>query len=584
MEFLDANDIFDQNKGFFSLLDILGEIGHVGTVFCVVGGSLEAFREGFVMEKETDLCSVVVLESSRCLIAQRIEEDLALTIMGLISDDPGSWEEAKSVWPRYRSPAVCEAAESLPFDESTLGEVMEILAASESWMVIDFQNKRILTGGEFETVGRNAAFSMTMGDKSQGKSSLFIRIPPWWELLGNASLFSVTEPRQDPICKPQVDREFLYGVPFLSFVADRAFEFRQSPDWPKSDGDLDGFYELTLRVHRDWLMTPQEALGVKIPRELLHGAIDWSDFVTDGQERRFYEIGTLVAIPTDWEQYATAPMGSQELCMYFNYCRAMIDFAWGWCLENEDLIPTLEQPQASKELLTFLQQCTQDWMSESYEGGPSPRFVIECDRRRVPIGDGVVIEGMDEVHKENHIIDCNCPICLMMAEGAFGPSFSRIDGHHLELDEEFAFSMAETLKDWELENYGYSDISESYDEDDLEFETTRKEESVSVWTGVRSDIPFPGDRQGHLKMAFMVAEIVSVLQSYPNRMLDIQSLSIAFSEYRKADGRRLKKAAKKFKRLLETLAGRYPELVSKSADLQSRIDESARVLSIDGDD
>lgn len=221
-------------------------------------------------------------------------------------------------------------------------------------------------------------------------------------------------------------------------------------------------------------------------------------------------------------------------------------------------------------------------MSESYQGGPSPRFVIECDRRRVAIGDGVAIEGMDEVPKENHILDCNCPICSMMAEGAFGPSFSRIDGHHLELDEEFAFSMAETLEDWEFENQQYGEFDEGVDEDDeddLETEFNQKEESVSVWSGVRSDISLPGDQQGHLKMAFMVAQIVSVLESYPNRILDIQSLNIAFSEYRKADPRRRKKAAKKFKRVLETLACRFPELVSKSADLQSRIDESTRLLS-----
>jgi hypothetical protein len=537
------------------------------------------------MEKETDLCTVVVLESSRSLIAQRLEEDLALTIMGLISDDPGTWEEAKSVWPRYRSPAVCEAPESLPFDESSLTEVMEVLAVSESWMVIDFQTKRILSGGSFEPVGRDASLAMTLDKKGRDKCPLVIHIPPWWELHEGASLFSIHEPRQEPMSKPRVDREILYGAPFLSCLASRVLDLHASAEWPESDGDLDDFHGLTLRVHRDWLMTPREDLGGRIPRELLHGAIHWSDHVTEGQQRRFLDVGKLIAVPKDWAEYDTAPMGSQELCVYFDYCRDMIRAAWGWCLENENLISTLDHTLAVKELLDFLIRCNQDWMSESYDDGPCPRFVIECDRRRVPIGDGVVIEGMDEVAKSSHIIDCNCPICLMMAEGAFGPSFSRIDGHHLELDEDFAFSMAETLEDWELEHREYDDSSESDDEEDSPFQDPQNdEELVSVWGPMRSDLPIPGDVQGHLKMAFMVADIVSVLQSYSNRILEIQSLNLAFSEYRKADGRRLKKATKKFKRLLETLANRYPELVSKSADLQSRIDESARVLSIDGDE
>lgn len=537
------------------------------------------------MEKETDLCTVVVLESSRSLIAQRLEEDTALTIMGLISDDPGSWEEAKSVWPRYRSPAVCEAPESMPFDESSLTEVMEVLAVSESWMVIDFQTKRILSGGSFEPVGRDASLAMTLDKKGRDKCPLVIHIPPWWELHEGASLFSIHEPRQEPMSKPRVDREILYGAPFLRYLTSRALDLHASAEWPESDGDLDDFHGLTLRVHRDWLMTPREDLGGKIPRELLHGAIHWSDHVTEGQQRRFHDVGKLIAVPKDWTEYDTAPMGSQELCVYFDYCRDMIRAAWGWCLENENLISTLDHTLAVKELLDFLIRCNQDWMSESYDDGPCPRFVIECDRRRVPIGDGVVIEGMDEVAKSSHIIDCNCPICLMMAEGVFGPSFSRIDGHHLELDEEFAFSMAETLEDWELEHQEYDDSSESDDEEDSPFKDSQNDdELVSVWGPMRSDQPIPGDVQGHLKMAFMVADIVSVLQSYSNRILEIQSLNLAFSEYRKADGRRLKKATKKFKRLLETLANRYPELVSKSADLQSRIDESARVLSIDDDE
>lgn len=34
--FIETNAIFDQNKGFFYLLDILREIGHVGAIFGVV--------------------------------------------------------------------------------------------------------------------------------------------------------------------------------------------------------------------------------------------------------------------------------------------------------------------------------------------------------------------------------------------------------------------------------------------------------------------------------------------------------------------------------------------------------------------
>ena len=37
----------------------------------------------------------------------------------------------------------------------------------------------------------------------------------------------------------------------------------------------------------------------------------------------------------------------------------------------------------------------------------------------------------------------------MMSDGAFGGGFTAIDGHLLELDDEFAFSTKETREEWE---------------------------------------------------------------------------------------------------------------------------------------
>ncbi len=36
-----------------------------------------------------------------------------------------------------------------------------------------------------------------------------------------------------------------------------------------------------------------------------------------------------------------------------------------------------------------------------------------------------------------------------MYDGMFGVGFTSIDGHHLELDDEFAFSKCETREEWE---------------------------------------------------------------------------------------------------------------------------------------
>lgn len=55
----------------------------------------------------------------------------------------------------------------------------------------------------------------------------------------------------------------------------------------------------------------------------------------------------------------------------------------------------------------------------------------------------MAIQGIHGVESEQYVADCDCPICEMMADGMFGIRFTSIDGHHLELDDEFAFSMHE---------------------------------------------------------------------------------------------------------------------------------------------
>ena len=229
------------------------------------------------------------------------------------------------------------------------------------------------------------------------------------------------------------------------------------------------------------------------------------------------------------------------------------------------------------DLVAFLSEIKENWLTSPLEGGPSPNFVIECDRRRVPIGDGVHIEGIDAVATTSHQGDCDCPICALMADGMFGTSFSSIDGHHLELDDEFAFSMHESQEEWEDEQGSYQIFEATINaQESHRKETAKPDPLASVWTGILDPRAIPGDPLGHLKMAFMVAEIVSVLQDRGNRQTEIKDLNYAFAVYRRAKPPEAKKAKKKFKRILERLAKSHPELVSRSADLQSYLDEAHR--------
>ena len=126
---------------------------------------------------------------------------------------------------------------------------------------------------------------------------------------------------------------------------------------------------------------------------------------------------------------------------------------------------------------------------------------------RVPRGAGVAIAGMTERESETHEIDCDCPICNMMADGTFGPAFAGIDSHHLELDDEFAF-----------------------------FRCTRR------------------PRNGRNSSA-------SSPKCLPNLIANRPSVQ----------------RASRLQEQLEATARRYPQLVARLADLQSRFDEQVRI-------
>ncbi|MCY3004797.1 MAG: hypothetical protein NTV29_02345 [Planctomycetota bacterium] len=531
------------------------------------------------MDQENQDITLAVLDSASSWIAESLDEDTVLTIIALISEDPTNWQEALSVWPRYRSSAVCESTGDLPMEQTDRASVLETIRTAESWVVIDFENKRLSTGGQFEAIDRDSEFLLDQADDSDFTGELYIHLPPWWDLQSGARFESLHEVRQTPIQRPMVDREILYGQAFLTFVASRALEVFHSDEWTKCAAGTAqrDRYALTVATHKDWLMTPRVDLGGRIPRQMLHGAIHWANEVTEGQRNRYESGGPMIAAPDDWQGYPTAPMGSQEMCTYFDFCRELIDAGWEWLESKQGTQAANRGESAVTELVEFLDQIKENWLNNPHEGGPSPNFVIECDRRRVPIGDGVQIEGIDAVATTSHQGDCDCPICALMADGMFGTSFSSIDGHHLELDDEFAFSMNESQEEWEEEQGSYQAYEATFKAQESDRKEAAQDDGItSAWTTIRDPRPIPGDPSGHLKMAFMVAEIVSVLEDRGNRQTEIKDLNKAFAVYRRAKPPEAKKAKKKFKRILERLAKSHPELVSRSADLQSHLDEAHR--------
>jgi len=265
--------------------------------------------------------------------------------------------------------------------------------------------------------------------------------------------------------------------------------------------------------------------------------------------------------------------------VYFYLCRELIGAAWSWCETEETKRRIAAGEDCRAALAEFLGDVKADWLASPFEEGSPPGFILECSRRRVPRGTGVPIVGMSERETEQHANDCDCPLCEMLADGMFGVAFTGLDGHYLELDGEFAFSMHETREAWEEQQREFEEISLAIDRrqaDHEDGEQTEPDEFASVWSGHVSDEPLPGDTRGHLKLAFRLAEIVSALESRDAPRADIRQVNANFADFRTCDAAERAESGRRLGDQLDALAERYPDLIPRIADFRSRIDECLR--------
>jgi hypothetical protein len=540
-------------------------------------------------ERKMQTVVVLIVAEEGCFCGVSFSEDEALTLVAVASEDPACWDDVVACWPRYRTPPVPEFADSLALERVDFATARGMLDRHDSWVVIDLVHKRISTGPAMIPIGRDQAFAMVVDESDEQHCPLSVHLPPWWELFEQTDLSAVERVRETPLAVRKVKREVLFGAPLIADLARRILDIAESDEWPSSTArEPAGVpHKFTVRVHRDWLMTPRPDLAGLMPRQMLHGALRWLDHVVWAQQLRFQDGLEIVAVPTSVAGYDEAPMGREEVVMYFDMCRELIDAGWKWCVEQGVAAQHVEgRPRREHELVAFLTTVKEEWLRSPWEGGSPPQFIIECSRRRVPRGVGVAMTGMTEREAERHEIDCDCPLCHMATDGMLGTAFAGIDGYHLELDDEFAFSLCETREEWEAEQREFGQMSEDFDPQPAEGAASGETEPdpfASAWSGSISDQPLPGDPQGHLQFAFLLTEVVGILQAAGAARADLQELNESFSAFRRCDRADRPAYGQQLAEQLETLAQRYPELVSRLADLQSRIHEQIRSSESDND-
>jgi hypothetical protein len=508
-----------------------------------------------------ETCRLTVLAPEEIWEAD-VDDWTSLVILAALSAEPESIAELVAAVRRY-------LPDHRLFDEPPQPEKRFAPDAHGPWCLIDLPGRTVVAGSEFELPEPRGAYEATADDHAEGFPFAWLDIPSdwlfrqagsdWREVMAERASARAAAPRLDA-------RAVLFGPPLLEYLTDGVLKT------PAHPADEEREYERTRVMHAKWLMTARADLGGRTPREVLlakHGLIGYD--LEHRSEQWSRQGHAPPPLPLDSDVYRLGGFGTIEIVFYFDLVRALLAEAWQIAAQA---------PRPTREfMMERLAQFRDRWLHEPNEStsmSMTPAAMIESERRRMPI-------ASDGSH-----LDCDCPICQAEAEGAFGsaPAFLMFDGHHLELEDEFAFSLIETREAWEREQEEYRRYSEEMDRKERERKAARDDDddwpSDSAWKAshVNWDAlagSSASPRQALLWLGFPLAELVANLKDRADGADHVKTLNTAYATFRMGQDEVVAESpAQAFREALETVSGRFPDLTAKCADLQSHIDEILR--------
>jgi hypothetical protein len=391
-----------------------------------------------------------------------------MELVAAISSDPRDFAELEMAWQRYHE------RESL--DKYLWQEAKDELP-SEAWIVINLSRLQVVMSerGVGPAEGRGC-YTDDGGRVTSGNPGVWFNPPPTWKVLWHED-----DPQQEfaeyltPAAEVELPldyRSVLFGRAMTDDLAQRMLALAKSNEFPQrflseehhsgplSDSDqlvAAAWTKLTRQVHRAWLLTRREDLRGKTPREFLHRGRTWVDREVEGRIEQWTMTNRQPAgLSQDSYSYRYGPMGLAQVVSYFDYCREAL---WqGWRLLSRERNMTADR--LSERMFAF----GQAWLRRippQMMSSLTTADRIERDRRHLPVA------------SHGGPIDCDCPLCRMMAdETADALGFSMVDGYLLEMEDDFAFSTYTTRREWEEERYVWDEavaagdcMQDDFDED-----------------------------------------------------------------------------------------------------------------------
>jgi hypothetical protein len=492
-----------------------------------------------------------------------VDDWTGLVVLAALSAEPESFGELAAAVRRYQPEHRLFAP---PWQAAEGDEV----PADGAWCLVDLVGRTVVAGGDFELPDPRGAYEAGADDQPEGFPIVWLDTPAdwlfrqagddWRAVVAARAAARSALPRRDA-------RAVLFGRPLLEHLAQGVLA-----ETAAGPVDEEREPERTRAVHAAWLMTARADLGGRLPREVL---LADRDRLARDLERRAQQWSRQGHAPPPLPREATAyrlgGFGMTEVVLYFHLVRALLAEAWRRTRQGPRPTPA--------ELVESLAGFRDRWLHEPGEAtdwSGSPAKLIELERRRLPV------TGDDDP------IDDDCPLCQAVAAGEFGPSFMWFDGHQLELEDEFAFSLCMTREEWDRQQESDRKFAEEWERKERE-RAARGEDDDSTagsvwqasfvdWDGLAG--PDAPPVSPLLALGFPLAELVGTLQERPDGGELLRALNAAYAGLRTSqDAVARATAAAELGDVLEAVSGTFPDLTPRCADLQSRVDEVLRQVS-----
>jgi hypothetical protein len=378
-----------------------------------------------------------------------LDEWNCLIFLAVLSAEPETWEDLDIALKRYL-PQHRLISQGRPLEDPS-----EVTTGG-NWCLIDLRGKTVVLGDSFPAFENGTLCSREseaparkVGHRAiesregtvRGASVVWMEIPPHWHLQEAMTGWEQVVSHRAAVAAEtsRVDsRAVLQGDPLFRYLAEQVMASEPVPAWNSEQQ-----YRVTVKIHADWLMTPRDDLAGRIPREILHEARERMQWELERRGRQWSQQGfPPPGLPRDSAAYRYAPWGTAEVVLYFDMIRSVMEEAWHLRRRAVADVPgpaeavsaDLAVPRTVEEMAAALATCADRWWNGAEEEDPDEltrRVMVEWERRKIPIS------GEPPFADDQPM------------GGKFGPHLIWFDGHHLELDDEFAFSLITDRDEWE---------------------------------------------------------------------------------------------------------------------------------------